>query len=49
MQKLVEAMAGNAVFSICDMVCNGEYAAIGGFNTSKAEACKSKIAAFLSR
>lgn len=49
MQKLVKVMAGNAVFSICDMVCNGECAAIGGFNTSKAEACKSKIAAFLSR
>lgn len=35
MQKLVKVMAGNAVFSICDMVCNGECAAIGGFNTSK--------------
>ena len=49
MQKLVEAMAGNAVFSICDMVCNGECAAIGGFNKSEAEDSKSKIAAVLGR
>ncbi len=36
MQKLVEAMAGNAVFSICDMVCNGEpamYTLLNGYTT----------------
>lgn len=49
MQKLVEVMTGNAVFSICDLVCNGECVAIGGFNSSKAEICKSKITAFLKK
>lgn len=49
MQRLVEILADQAVFSICDLVCNGECTAVDGFTVSKDEICKSKVTEFLKR